>query len=142
MLVKSTQEASHLDDFQETFNTLHLYNMKLNPNKCVFGVASGKFLGFMVSQRGVEANLDKVRAIMETAPLKNVKEVQSLNGRVAALNCFVSRAIDKCLPFFKVLRKTFEWTDECQRAFEELKAYFLSPPLLSLSKPVKSSPST
>ena len=87
--------------------------MKLNPSKCVFGVASGKFLGFMVSQRGVEANPDKVRAIMKMAPPKNIKEVQSLNSRVAALNRFVSRATDKCLPFFKILRKAFEWTDEC-----------------------------
>ena len=86
--------------------------MKLNPSKCVFGVASGKFLGFMVLQRSVEANLDKVRAIMEMAPPKNIKEVQSLNSRVAALNRFVSRATDKCLPFFKILRKAFEWTDE------------------------------
>ena len=60
MLIKSTREASHLDDPRETFDTLHLYNMKLNPNKCVFSVASGKFLGFMVSQRGVEANPNKV----------------------------------------------------------------------------------
>ena len=79
---------------------------------------------------------------MEIALLKNVKKVQSLNGRVTALNHFVSRATNKCLPFFKVLRKAFEWTNECQRAFEELKAYFSSSPLLSLFKPVKSSPST
>ena len=64
MLVKSTREVSHLDNLRETFNTLRLYDMKLNPNKCVFGMASRKFLGFMVSQRGVEANLNKVRAIM------------------------------------------------------------------------------
>ena len=87
--------------------------MKLNPSKCVFGVALGKFLGFMVSQRSVEANPDKVQAIMEMAPPKNIKEVQSLNSRVAALNRFVSRATDKCLPFFKKLRKAFKWTDEC-----------------------------
>ena len=111
MLVKSTREVNHLDDLRETFNTFHLYDMKLNPSKCVFGMASGKCLSFMVSQRGVEANPDKVRAIMEMASPKNIKEVQSLNGRVAALNCFVSKATDKCLPFFKVLRKAFEWTD-------------------------------
>ena len=92
--------------------------MKLNPGKCVFGVASWKFLGFMVSQFGVEANPNKVHAIMEMAPLKNIKELHSLNGRVAALNRFVSRATNKCLPFFKVLRKAFEWTDEC---YEHLK---------------------
>ena len=109
--------------------------MKLNPSKCVFVVALGKFLGFMVSQHEVEVNPDKVRAIMEMAPPKNIKEVQSLNGRVVALNRFVSWATDKCLPFFKVLRKAFDWTDNCQGAYEELKAYLAYPPLLSLSKP-------
>ena len=61
MLVKSKDEANHLDDLKETFNTLHKYNMKLNPAKRVFAVASGKFLRFMVSQRGIEANLNKDR---------------------------------------------------------------------------------
>ena len=79
--------------------------MKLNPSKCVFGVSSGKFLGFMVSQRGIEANPDKIQAILSIEPSKNIKEVQSLTGRVASLNRFVSKATNKCLPFFKVLRK-------------------------------------
>ena len=105
--------------------------MKLNPGKCAFGVMAGKFLGFMVSQRGIEANPDKIQAIMEMKPPKNMKEVQSLNGKVAALNRFVSRATDKCLPFFCTLKKSFEWTDKCQQAFEELKAYLSAPPLLS-----------
>ena len=68
-------------------------------------------------------------------PPKTVKEVQSLNGKIAALNRFVSKAMDKCLPFFRTLRKSFEWTDECQKDFEDLKKYFSSPPLLILSKP-------
>ena len=74
----------------------------------------------MVSQRGIEANLDKIRAIMEMKRPRNVKEVQSLNGKVAALNRFVSRAMDNCLPLFRTLKKSFERTDECQQAFEEL----------------------
>ena len=102
---------------------------------CAFGVTTGKFLGFMVSQRGIEANPDKIQAIIEMAPLRNVKEVQSLNGKIAALNRFVSRATDKCLPFFRTLKRSFEWTAECQQAFEELKAYLSSPPLLSPSQP-------
>ena len=57
-----------------------------------------------------------------------------MNGKIAALNRFVSKATDKCLPFFRTLRKSFEWTDECQMAFEDLKKYLLSPLLLSLSK--------
>ena len=133
MLVKSIDEGSHLDDLQETFETLRRYKMKLNPSKCAFRVSSGKFLGFMVSQRGIEANPDKIQAILDMEPLKNIKEVQSLTRRVAALNRFVSKATDKCLPFFKVLRKAFEWTDECQRAFQDLKDYLTTAPLLSPS---------
>nr|XP_023872556.1 uncharacterized protein LOC111985139 [Quercus suber] len=86
MLVKSLDEGSHLDDFQETFETLRRYKMKLNPSKCAFGVSSGKFLGFMVSERGIEANPDKIQAILDMEQPKNIKEVQSLTGRVAALN--------------------------------------------------------
>ena len=91
--------------------------MKLNPAKCVFGVASGKFLGFMVSQRGIEVNPEKVQAIINMTSPKIVKEVQKLTGRIAALNRFVSRAIDKCLPFFKTLKQAFAWTDECETTF-------------------------
>ena len=122
MLVKSKDEAKHLDDLKETFNTLRKYNMKLNPTKCVFAVASGKFLGFMVSQRGIKPNPDKVKAIIEVKSPKIVKEVQSLTRRVATLNRFVFRATDKCMPFFKVLKKAFQWNDEC-------KEYLTKPPL-------------
>ena len=108
MLVKSLDEGSHLDNLQETFETLRRYKMKLNPSKCAFGVSLGKFLRFMVSQRGIEANPDKIQAILEMEPLKNIKEVQSLTGRVVTLNRFVLKATDKCLPFFKVLKKAFE----------------------------------
>ena len=135
MLEKSLRKNDHLDDLQETFNTLWSYNMKLNPSKCVFGVTARKFLGFIVSQRGIEVNPEKVRAIMELEPPKTMKEVQSLNGQIAALNRFVSKATDKCLSFFCTLRKSFEWTDECQKAFKDLKKYLSSPPLLNSSRP-------
>ena len=114
MLVKSRRKEDHLDNLRETFDTFRSYNMKLNLGKCAFRVTVGKFLGFMVSQRGIEANSDKIRAIIEMAPPRNVKEVQSLNGKVAALNRFMSRATDKCLPFFHTLKKSFEWMVECQ----------------------------
>ena len=107
--------------------------MKLNPSKCAFGVALGKFLGFMVSHRGIKANPENIKAILDMKPPENIKEVQSLTRRVAALNRFVSKVIDKCLPFFKVLKKAFEWTDECQRAFQDLKTYLVKAPLLSPS---------
>ena len=75
MLMKSWDEDKHLDGFQETFDTLRRYNMKLNPSKCVFGVSSGKFLGFMVSHRGIEANLDKIQAILNMEPSRNIKDI-------------------------------------------------------------------
>ena len=73
MLVKSREEEDHLDDLRKTFNTLRQYNMKLNPSKCAFGVSSGKFLGFIVSQRGIEANLEKVRVILEMSDRKSTR---------------------------------------------------------------------
>ena len=112
MLVKSNDEIDHLDDLKETFNRLRKYKMKLNPTKCVFAVSSGKLLGFRVSQQGIEANPDKIKAIMEIKSPKTVKEVQSLTGKIATLTRFLSRATDKCLPFFKVLKKPFQWIDE------------------------------
>ena len=134
MQVKSRQTVDHLTNLEETFNTLRKYNLKLNPSKCIFVVPSGKFLGFMVSQRDIEANPVKIKAIIEMSPPTNVKEVQCLSGRIAALNIFVSRSTDKCFPFFKLLKKKFEWTNECTKAFESLKQYLMTPPLLSPSK--------
>ena len=109
--------------------------MNLNPNKCAFGVTTKKFLSFMVSQRAIEVNPEKIWAIMDLEPLKTIKEVQNLNGKIATLKRFVSKATNKCLPFFHTLRKSFEWTDECHETFEELKKYLSSLPLLNLSKP-------
>ena len=114
MLVKSKEEESHLDNLRETFNTLRQYSIKLNQSKCAFGVSSGKFLGFMVSQRVIEANPKKVRAILKMSSAKVVKKLQSLTGRVATLNRFISKVTDKCLPFFKTLKKASVWTEECQ----------------------------
>ena len=78
MLVKSLDERKHLEDLQETFDTFRQYDMKLNPSKCAFGVSSGKFLGFMVLHRGIEANPDKIQAILDMKPPRSIKEVQSL----------------------------------------------------------------
>ena len=103
-----------MEDLRETFDTLRSYNMKLNLGKCAFEVMAGKFLRFMVSKRGIKANPNKIRAIMEMTAFENVKEVQSLNDKIVALNRFVLRATDKCLPFFRTLKKSFEWTAECQ----------------------------
>ena len=104
MLVKSREAKTHLADLQKAFDTLRRYKMKLNLAKCLFGVSSGKFLVFMVSQRGIEVNPKKVNVILDMVSPKIVKKVQKLTRRVAALNRFVSKATDKCLLFFRVLR--------------------------------------
>lgn len=110
-----------------------MYGMKLNSSKCAFEVSSGKFLGFMVNQWRIEANLDKIRIVLEMEASQTMKEVQWLTGRLAALNLFLSRATDKCLLFFKVLRKVskFESTFECEEVFVQLKEYLSQPPILS-----------
>ena len=90
--------------------------MKLNLVKCAFGIASGKFLGFMVNQWGIEANQEKIQEIINMWLPSRTKEVQSLTERVAALNRFISKATDKCLPFFDALKdnKRFLWDDKCE----------------------------
>ncbi|GKV00924.1 hypothetical protein SLEP1_g13532 [Rubroshorea leprosula] len=144
-VVKSLKAEDHLADLEETFNNLRKNRMRLNPAKCIFGVESGKVLGFMVSRRGVEVNPEKIKAVAEMEPPKSVKDVQRLTGRVAALHRFISKSADKCLPFFKIMRlaaqkdesgkqKKFEWNPECQDAFDELKSYLSSPPLLTKAK--------
>ena len=111
--------------------------MRLNPSKCAFGVESGKFLGFMVHHRGIEANPEKIQTLVDMKSPTKVKDVQRLTGCIASLNCFIARATDRSLPFFKALKKgaDFVWTDECEQSFQELKVYLGRVPLLS--KPVQ-----
>ena len=103
MMVKSTSVAHHVDDLQETFATLREYNMKLNPSKCTFGVSSNKFLGFIISQRGIKANLKKIRAVLDLSPPQITVEVQHLMGYIIALSRFISKSVERCLSFLKTL---------------------------------------
>ncbi|XP_043705563.1 uncharacterized protein LOC122655434 [Telopea speciosissima] len=147
MLVKSLKSQDHIADLNEAFQVLRESKMRLNPAKCAFGVISGKFLGFMVSRRGIEANPSKIKAILEMHRPRRVKELQELMGRIAALGRFISTLGDRCLPFFKALKNrakerktkgpklTFEWTEECQTAFTELKRYMAQLPLLTKPEP-------
>ncbi|KAL8134606.1 hypothetical protein AgCh_009579 [Apium graveolens] len=105
MLVKSLLKADHITHLREVFEVLRYHKRMLNPAKCAFGVGSGKFLGLMVSKRGIETNPDKIKAILDMEPPRSIKDVQKLTGRVAALGCFISKSGDKCLPFFKSLEK-------------------------------------
>ncbi|CAL9004835.1 unnamed protein product [Prunus brigantina] len=136
MLVKAPERADHIKNLAEAFNLLRKYNMKLNPSKCTFGVSSGQFLGYLVTQRGIEAHPNQIKAILNMKSPAITKEIQSLTGRATALNQFLSRSTDKCRPFFKALKKgqKNKWDDECEVAFQNLKTYLTSPPLLS--KPI------
>ena len=128
MLVKSTTAELHIAHLSEAFQILREYNMKLNPAKCAFGVSVGKFLGFIVNNRGIEADPNKIKVVLDMPSPSSIKEVQRLTGRIAALSRFVSRASDKCQPFFQVLKKAFQWDTKYEEAFSALKAYLSSPP--------------
>ena len=107
MLVKSVKAELHTTHLAEAFQVLKSYYMKLNPTKYAFGVSAGKLLGFIVNSRGIEANPDKIKAVLDMLPPLNIKNIQRLTGRIAALSRFVSKASDKCRPFFQVLKKPF-----------------------------------
>jgi len=132
MVVTSHVRGQHAADLEELFATISKYRLKLNPEKCVFGVEAGKFLGFMLTERGIEANPDKCAAIMAMRSPTSVKEVQQLIGRMAALSRFVSAAGEKGHPYFQCLKRNsrFAWTDECEAAFLKLKEYLATPPML------------
>ncbi|XP_073137842.1 uncharacterized protein [Henckelia pumila] len=137
ILVKSQDDEGLITDLRETFATLRSYEIKLNPEKCVFGVRGGKFLGYMVTERGIEANPEKVQVIRSMSHSRNLQEVQRLAGRIAALSRFISRSAHRSLPFFRVLRraKKFEWDVECGKAFEDLKNYLAELSVLSKAVP-------
>ena len=121
ILVKSTTAELHIAHLSKAFQILREYSMKLNPAKCAFRVSAGKFIGVIVNNRGIEANPDKIRVVLNMPPPSSIKEVRRLTGRIAALSRFVSRASDKCQPFFQVLKKSFQWDTKCEEAFSALK---------------------
>ena len=123
MVVKSKLVSEHLADLTNIFEILRRHKLHLNESKCSFGVGSGKFLGYMVTHRGIEINLDQIKAINSLQPPRNPKEVQNLTGMMAALNRFISRLAERCRLFFLLLHKwkEFKWSKECVMAFQELK---------------------
>jgi len=135
MVVTSHERGRHAADLEELFTTISIYHLKLNPEKCVFGVEAGNFLGFIFTERGIEANPDKCAAIIAMRSPTSVKEVQQLTGRMAALSRFVSTEGEKGHPYFQCLKRNsrFAWTDECEAAFLKLKEYLATP--LVLCKP-------
>jgi ribonuclease HI len=140
IIVKSTKQENHIADLQETFANFRQAGLKLNLEKCVFGVKKGKFLGFLVSTKGIEANPNKIEAILRMEPPNSKKGAQRLARRLASLNRFISRSAERNLPFFEILKsaEVFQWGLTQQKAFEELKQYLID--LTTLTPPSPEAP--
>jgi hypothetical protein len=140
IIVKSTKQENHIADLQETFANFRQAALKLNPEKCVFGVKKGKFLGCLVSTKGIEANPNKIEAILRMEPPNSKKGAQRLVGRLTSLNRFISKSAERNLPFFEILKspEVFQWGLAQQRVFEELKQYLID--LTTLTPPSPGAP--
>jgi hypothetical protein len=130
VVVKTINSSTLIDDLEETFASLREYCWKLNPNKCVFGVTSGKLLGFIISHCGIKANPEKISTITNMKAPTSVKDVQKLTGCMAALNRFILKLGEQGLPFFKLLKhqEKFVWTPEADQALAQLKDFLSKPP--------------
>jgi hypothetical protein len=139
IIVKSTKQKNHIADLQETFANFRKAGLKLNPEKCVFGVKKGKFLGCLVSTKGIEANPNKIEAILQMEPPRTRKGPHRTR-RLAFLNRFISRSAERNLLFFEVLKsaKVIQWRPIQQKAFEELKQYLIE--LTTLTPPSAGAP--
>ncbi|GJU46471.1 reverse transcriptase domain-containing protein [Tanacetum coccineum] len=140
LVIKSHTEAELLRDIEETFCTLRNINMKLNLKKCTFRAVEGMFLGYMVGPEGIKPCPEKIEAVLQLLSPRTIKEVQSLNGRLAGLNRFLSKSAEKSLPLFKTLKKCikksdFYWTPEAKQAFKQLKQHISKLPMLVATRP-------
>ncbi|XP_058185921.1 uncharacterized protein LOC131303147 [Rhododendron vialii] len=133
LVCRSVFARDHLRDLGEVFAVLKHRKLRLNAEKCAFGVSSGKFLGYMVSRRGIEADPTQILAVQRLRAPTTIKEVQRLTRMVAALNHFIRRSSDLCRPFFRAIttsRRRFVWTEECEQTLQSLKQYLSHAPLL------------
>ncbi|RVW26198.1 Retrovirus-related Pol polyprotein from transposon 17.6 [Vitis vinifera] len=137
MIVKSRGRSDHLAALERFFERIRQFRLRLNPKKCTFGVTSGKLLGYMVSERGIEVDPDKIRAILDMSAPRTEREVRGFLGRLQYISRFIARLTDICEPIFRLLRKSQPtvWDDQCQRAFERIREYLLSPPVLAPPTP-------
>nr|GEY45442.1 reverse transcriptase domain-containing protein [Tanacetum cinerariifolium] len=140
LVVKSHTETEMVRDIAETFQTLRKINMQLNPKKCLFGLAEGVFLGYVIISEGIKPCPDKMTAVLQLPSPQTIKEVQSFNGKLASLKRFLSKSAEKSLPLFQTLKKCikksdFRWTTEAEQAFQQLKQHLSALPLLAAPKP-------
>ena len=132
IMVKSKWADHLIPDLEQTFAKLQANGIKLNPKKCVFGVPRGMLLGFIIFERDIEANPEKILVIMRMGPIQNIKGVQRVIGCLAALIRFISRLDEQGLPLYRLLKKAdrFEWTLEAQEAFDKIKQLLTKAPIL------------
>jgi hypothetical protein len=133
VLITTRKEESLISDLAKTFDNLNRYKLKLNPTKCSFGISAGQLLGFLVSTRGIEANPEKIQAILTMGKPTKLHDVLKLVGCIAALSRFVARLGEKALPFYALMKKLddkFKWMEEADVAFAQLKIVLSTPPVL------------
>jgi hypothetical protein len=136
IVVKSKKTGDLVPDLTEVFVKLRQHEVKLNTEKCIFRAPRGMLLGFVVSERDIEAN-PEISAIMDMGPIKNLKGVQRVTGCLAALNRFIARPRERSLPLYKLIKKSdnFTWTPKEQEALDSLKNMLKSPPILTAPTP-------
>ncbi|KAF5934569.1 hypothetical protein HYC85_030740 [Camellia sinensis] len=139
MIVKSKEREGHYTALQKFFQRIREFRLRLNPQKCTFGVTAGKMLGFLITQRGIEVDPSKIKAISEMPPPRTEKEVRGFLGKVQFIRRFISKLTLTCEPLFGLLKKgkKFHWDGRCQAAFEQIKEYLQNPPVLSPPEPGK-----
>lgn len=132
IVVKSKREKDHLKNLAMVFERLRKYKLKMNPMECAFGVSSGKFLGFIVTQRGIEIDPTKIKAIVKMPQPTNLRELKSLQGHLAYIRRSISNLSGRCKLFSRLMKKgvPFQWDQACENAFEDIKKYLTNPPVL------------
>ena len=132
MIARSQTEEEYLDHLHKLFERLNKYKLRLNPNKCTFGVRFDKLLGFVISDKGIEVDPTKVKTIQEISAPRTEKEVRGFLGRLNYISRFISHLSATCEPIFKLLKKdqVVKWNDDCQIAFDKIKEYLYEPPIL------------
>ncbi|GJS94836.1 reverse transcriptase domain-containing protein [Tanacetum coccineum] len=139
MVIKSKTEPEMIKDVEETLLTLKKVNMKLNLKKCSFGMEEGKFLGYIVTSKGIRADPEKAKVVVNMPSPRNLKQMQRLSGKLAALNRFLSKATEKALPCLDTLKKCtnkkdFHWTIKAEEAFQAMKKLIAELPTLTAPK--------
>ena len=132
ILVKYHDLMDHLSNLEKVFDKLAKYHLMLNPKKFVFGVTSGKLLGFIVSRCGIDIDPQKVKTIIDMPTPKTLKQLHTLQGKLQSIRRFISQLTDKCHPFTHLLKKgqSFKWDIICQCNFDKIKQYLAHPPIL------------